>query len=239
MKNVRNLQRFDFGTLRDFRGPIQFAPPPAPEETEAPPPPPPAPTFSEEELQLARIEAKKLGYNEGFLAGQAQAQSEADAEAASAQLALQTISQQVAALSGTYAEVLKRQSLDVSELVLMIAKKVADEALLINSVDTIAALVTSCLPAIYTRPRITVEMNPATMKRASDAVQEHIRALGYEGEVLFRGNPAIAVADARVDWGSGYAERSTDALWRDIEMLLARVPVELEIPQPNTPTEGA
>ena len=225
------LQRYDFGALRDFRGPIQHAVAQAAEETVVAPPPPPAPTYSEEQMQMARIDAKKLGFNEGVLAGLAQAEAEAEANTAASDQAMLAISEQVITLSNSYTQVLKQQSLDVSELALMIAKKVAAEALNQHSVDVIAALVVRCLPVIYGRPRIMVELNPDTLPHAEARLKEYLVNHGYEGDIQFRANPALASSDASVDWGSGFAERSAATLWHDIELLLSRIPLELELPQ--------
>lgn len=230
----KQLQRFDFGTLRDFRGPIQISHPVLEDMAEQAPPPPPAPVFNEDQLQQARLDAKKLGYNEGFMAGMAQAQAEAEAHAANAEQAMRNIGEQVVALSNTYTDILKQQSHDVSELALLIAKKVAAEALNERSVETIAELVVRCLPVIYSRPRIIIDMHPDTLPKAEARLRDYLTSHGFEGDVQFRANPNLAAADARVDWGNGMAERSTAALWQDIDLLLKRVPLELEIPQPTT-----
>ncbi len=232
------LQRFDFGTLRDFRGPIQFTPEMPRVAEEAPPPPPPAPTFSEDQLQQARMDAKKLGYNEGFAAGMAQAAAEADSQQQAANAALQTIAAQVAALTGGYMDILKQQSLDVSELALLIARKVAGEALSARAVDSIAAMVGRCLPSIYQRPRLVVELHPDTLPLAEARLNALLREQGYEGELQFRPNPALAVSDTKLDWGNGMAERSTDALWKSIENMIERTPIALEIPTPTAEPTG-
>ncbi len=235
----KTLQRFDFGTLRDFRGPIHIPASVVEKLVEEAPPAPPAPTFDEDQLQQARIEAKKLGYNEGIMAGLAQAQVEIDAQTQDAEKALAAIGEQVVALSSSYTNILKQQSLEVSELALMIAKKVAGEALKERSVEVIAALVVRCLPVLYGRPRITIELSPDTLPKAEQRLKEYLVNHGYEGDVQFRANPALAQADVRVDWASGLAERSTATLWHDIELLLSRIPLELEInPTPTTENTG-
>jgi flagellar assembly protein FliH len=231
----KQLQRYDFGTLRDFRGPIVFTPPAQEAVEEAPPPPPPPPVFNEDQLQQARIEAKKLGFNEGFMAGMAQAEAESNIHEKNADKAMAVVAEQIVALSSTYTGLLKQQSGDISELALMIAKKVAGEALDAHNVEVIAALVVRCLPVIFTRPRLVVELHPDTLPKAEQKLQHYLLNLGYEGDLQFRVNLAIGPHDARLDWGTGVAERSTATLWQDIERLLARVPLELEIPAPPTP----
>lgn len=236
---TKQLQRYDFGSLRDFRKPIQFSDAALPVEEEATPPPPPPPTFGEAEMQSARIEAKKLGYNEGFLAGQAQAAAVADAAQQDANQAIGALSEQIATLSNSYTELLKQESLNVSELALLIAKKVAGEALRERDVDVISALVVRCLPVIFSRPRLNIELHPDTLPKAQQRLQDYMVAQGYEGDLQFRANATLGVHDARLDWGKGVAERSTEALWQDISRLLERVPLELEIPNTTTDATGA
>lgn len=236
---VRQLQRFDFGNLRDFRDPIQLRTEVVEEIVEAPPPPPPPPSFNEDQLQQARLDAKKLGYNEGFLAGMAQAQTEFDSKNQQAQDALIGIGAQVTQLAETYNDVIMRESFEVSELALVIARKVAAEALDARSVDVIAALVARCLPVIYNRPKLVIELHPDVLPQAEPKLKEYLTAQGFEGYVQFRDNPALSVSDVRVDWATGLAERSTDALWKQVESVIAGVPTGIDLPprattQPTT-----
>ncbi len=63
------LQRFDMGMLRDFRAPLSAR---AVTQEDAAPPPPPPPMYSEAQIDAAKTEAKKSGYQEGFIAGGAE-----------------------------------------------------------------------------------------------------------------------------------------------------------------------
>lgn len=225
----KQLQRYDFGTLRDFRGPIQISTKVLEEIAVEAPPPPPPPTFSEDQLQMARIDAKKLGYNEGFMAGMAQAETERDTHTHNAQTALAAMVDQVDQVLSTYHNVLKQQSLQLSELALVVAKKVAGEALKKNSVDVIAALVVSSLPMLLPRPRVTIELHPDTLAAGEMFLMTYMAQKDYDGALMFRANPALGTADARIDWGTGLIERSSEALWNDVEQLLARIPLELEL----------
>lgn len=52
------IHRFDFNTLRDFRGPIVMKATDEPLVVDLPPPPPP-PVYNEAQLEAAQLEAKK------------------------------------------------------------------------------------------------------------------------------------------------------------------------------------
>lgn len=233
------LQRFDFGALRDFRGPISFTSdmPVMPEAVEPPPPPPP-PTYSEDQLQQARIEAKKMGYQEGFAAGLSQANAETESRQIAADEAMKHIAAQIGGLAGQYMQILEAQSSEVSELALLIARKVAEQALSERGVEAIVSMVGRCLPVIYLRPRLVVELNPETLPVAEARLKTLLREEGFEGELQFRANPALGVSDTRLDWGNGAAERSEQALWKQIEALLGRMPIGLELTQPTAAITG-
>ncbi|MEJ0010039.1 MAG: FliH/SctL family protein [Alphaproteobacteria bacterium] len=232
------LQRFDQQFLRDFRTPVavKAAAPVAVEEAIAPPPPPP-PVFSEAELAAARDAAKQLGYAEGVEAGLAQAATEEAARRKDLTEAGQRIAGQLAQLAGTYSQLIAQQSVELSALVVAIARKVAGEALDARGVDTIAALVKSCLPVVYGRPRVTIELHPDLLDDARDAIRPLIEASGLESEIAFKGSETLARHDVRVDWGNGQAHRSGDAIWREIEALLGQVPLVPDMTQPSHPTE--
>ena len=221
------LQRYDFGSLRDFRGPVAYIEPMA-EQAEAPPPPPP-PVYDEADLELARVDAKKIGYQEGFLAGAADTKSLADAQTHQCQQIILALTDQLADLDARYAETLSLYSLEVTQLAYTIAQKVAGAALDSNSAEVVAALVQNCLPVILSKPRVVIELHPDVIAAHEAPLRQHLASERYEGEIIFRGNPAIAPHNARIDWVQGHAERNTAALWREIESLLQKIPVSITL----------
>lgn len=234
------LQRFDFGAMRDFRGPIPIHVTPADIEVALAPPPPP-PSFNEAELEAVRHSAKAQGYQEGLIAGQSQARRDADQGQQNANETIQQFATKLEGLEQQYHDLLARQSAELSELVLVIAKKVAGEALETRSIETIAALVTGCLPVIFSRPRVIVELHPDSMTAAVDRIESLLLARGFEGDIQFRANASLGLHDTQLDWGLGQASRSTAALWQEIETLLTRIPLELTFQQTlnDHPTTGA
>lgn len=237
------LQRFDFGSLRDFRGPMPLATSAEDIRIELPEaPPPPPPTFSETEMEAIRINARHEGYSEGFAAGMAQAQADADASAQRATASIHQLAEQLTQLETTYAELLHKESAELSELVLMIARKVAGEALNARSADTIAAMVTQCLPILFSRPRLIIDLHPDALEQVMARIEPLLQQHGYEGEVQFRSNANLGVHDAMLDWGVGQARRSSEMLWQEIEDTLQRLPLELSLPHTltaeSTPATG-
>ena len=219
------LQRFDFGALRDFRGPLVAAI--LPDEIIVVPEPPPPPTFSEDELNVARLKSHTQGYAEGFEAGLARAHEQADAKREAAEATMMQLGTLLQTLHHGYQQVLQDEAAAMSQLVLAIAKKVAGEALDANIAETITAHVARCLPVILAKPRLSIELHPDAFEQTIGPIESLLQASGYEGEIQFRANPQMHPHDGVFDWGAGQANRDTALLWQEIETLLASMPVTL------------
>lgn len=234
------LQRYDQQFIRDFRTPMAVKANAATtiEEAAAPPAPPP-PVFSESDLDAARDAAKQLGYAEGVEAGLAQAETEEAVRRKDLTAAATRIAEQLTQLTGAYGQLVARQSAELSALVLAIARKVAGEALDVHGTDTIAALVKSCVPVIFGKPRITIELHPDILDEAREAIRPLLELNGVESEIIFKGNDTLGRHDVRVDWGNGHALRSTETIWHEVEALLRQVPLTPEISKDSMTKEGS
>lgn len=213
------LQRYDMHFLRDFRAPIAVNAAVF-EAQEAAAPLPPPPTYNDDDLSQARDVAKKLGYAEGFEAGLAQANTEAHAKARDLANALEKMREHVAQLAGSYQQLIDQQAAELTELVLLIARKVAGEALAAHGTDTVRGLVERCLPVVFGKPKVVIELAPSMVADAEEAIRLDFEQAGFSGELECRALDTLEPSDVRVSWASGEANRSTAALWAEIEALL-------------------
>jgi flagellar assembly protein FliH len=220
------IHRFDFNGLRDFRGPIAINAtlPEIQEPVEAPPP---EPVFTLAELDAARMAGKKEGYSEGFAAGQLEAKKQSDANAEQANVVIHSIADVVHAAQADYRHILGTEAAHIHALTLAVAKKVAGEALDARGEQTIEAIIARCLPVMFTKPRLMVDLHPDMFQRAADRIESQIRAYGFEGELQFRTNEALSPSDVTLAWGTGEMHRSTAVLWQELESLIERIPLEL------------
>lgn len=224
------IQRFDFGSLRDFRAPFVVPEVIVEEMEDVLPPPPPPPTFSQEDLDHACAAAKKLGYAEGFDAGIADEQSRRDAKRESVDQIILAMGGMLNGLQDDYETLLNRESGELSALVLAIARKVAGDALAVYGADATTALIAQCLPVIFSKPRLSIELHPDMFDSTLPPIEALLKQSGFEGEVQFRANSQMGMHDVRLDWGNGQAARSTAMLWQEIEQLIAAMPLMLTPP---------
>lgn len=227
------LHRFDSQFLRDFRSPITVNPKAIAEPVEEVVAAPPPPVFHEADMEHAREAAKKIGYAEGFEAGIAQANTEAQGTARDLAQHMARIEQRVASLVAQYDALIAEQSSELSQLVLMIARKVAGDALDANAANAVAGLVNRCLPIIYGKPRVTLELEPAMLGGVEPLLRAQLEKSGFEGSIEFRAVEGMDPSDVRVDWGNGAASRTTASIWQEIEALLQQVPLSPTLPTVN------
>jgi flagellar assembly protein FliH len=222
MTGIR-LQRFDTRHLRDFLQPIAINTA-ALEQVEAEtPPPPPPPVYNQADLEHAREAAQKIGYAEGFEAGLAQAATQEAARVKATMQAVEAIQAQLATLAASYQQLVNQQSADLTELVLMIARKVAGAALDTHAVAATQQLLQHCLPVIFAKPRVVIELSPALLEVAEPALANQLAQAGFNGDAVFRVGEGLDTHDMRVMWDNGQATRSAATLWQEIEALLQQV----------------
>lgn len=226
------IHRFDFGALRDFRGPIVINTAHDLHAVEAEPPPPPPPAFNEQELNAARMAAKREGYHEGFAAGKLEAQNEADQKLADANEVIAKLGGMLTALTYSYQQMLVQESENLARMITTIAHKVAGDAMEKRGEMAIFSMVEQCLPVLLSKPKLVIDLHPDIFERALERIETTLQASGAEAEIQFRANPEIGISDIHLDWGAGKVSRDASALWQEIDSLIARVPLEVSVDAP-------
>lgn len=177
--------------------------------------PPPPPTFSEEELALARDQAYELGRQAGI----------AEAEAARERLlamAMSSLVQQLRDLAATQEAANDSLMRDAVSVAMAVVRKVLPEVSRHHALDEIAAVVQECLGHIEKDVRVTIRVNPDHVDHIRQHANDIAEATGFEGKLVYAGDPRIAVGDCRVEWGDGGAERDQTRLWADIDAVISR-----------------
>jgi flagellar assembly protein FliH len=176
---------------------------------------PPEPAFTKAEVEAARAT--------GFADGRAQALDEtAQSIEARAAAALQTLASTIAeALQSREhaAETAQRRAL---ETIRAITRKAVPALCRTAPLLELETLVSECVREAFDEPRIVLRVADGVF----DAMQQRLAAItslaGFAGKVVLLADDGLDLADARVEWAEGGAERDTKRLLRDIDGALAR-----------------
>ncbi|MDR3440780.1 FliH/SctL family protein [Telmatospirillum sp.] len=213
-------------TLQKFLFDLDFDAPPRPapdvdyeedleEVLEEPEEPPPPPMFSEEELTLTRQQAFEAGRQAGM------EETEAATERLTA-LALTAISDQLNGMADIQAEANDGRLRDAISVAVAVVRKLQPEMSRDNALEEIAGVVKECLAHIEKDVRVTIRVNPEHMDSIRHFANQAAEATGFDGKLLYAGDPRIVPGDCRVEWGDGGAERDEARLWAEIDATLAR-----------------
>jgi flagellar assembly protein FliH len=217
---MAKLQKFLFDL--DFDAPY-----PAPQFVVAEPPegellpepieelPPPPPSFSEEELALARDQAFQAGRTIG----------RDEAEKASERLTGQALAHLAQQFQELITDQLARHEQLVKDAVTVavtVARKLIPEFIRRNGSDEIEAVVLECLSHLDRDVRVTIRVHPDLLDTIRDGAQRSADTVGFEGKLVFHGDARLGPRDCRVEWGDGGAERNEARIWSEMEAILAR-----------------
>lgn len=217
------IERFDFLALRDFSAPADLDDDfsgGTQDEVEIPPAPPPPPTYSQAELDRARLSGFEEGFQKGVAEGKAVSVNEDSVLNQKLQTTLSKLSGDLAAAHQEFQELYQSKYHDLLGLALSVANKVAGAALKENADQSIMALIEQTLPMLLRQPKITVFVHPDIKL----AVESHILRIamesGYEGKVIVSSHPDLDIADCRLEWQDGSVERSTTGVWKEILQII-------------------
>lgn len=229
------IQRYDSVILKDFRSPFEAVKASAAQElVETPPPPPPPPTFSQAEMDAARKAAYDNGFDDGKKSGVESVVNETHHRDNDAAQAMHKLAGDIGRMQQQYNEVLAKQGSELTELVSLIARKVAGDALDRDAHKMIEGMVTRCLPVVVYKPRVIIDVHPEILDTVQQRLNTLLREAGFTGELTIRAGATIARHDVKIDWAAGYAERSTEALWAEVTSLLKEL--SLRPHEDSTPT---
>jgi len=185
--------------------------------------PPPPPTFSEKDIQTARGEAQKLGYNEGYAAAETKLNKEAAAREDAVHALLEVIANRITLAAESFAAKRQTQEDALPKLALAIAQKLTAEALKREPYAIAESLIRECVGLIAGRPVIVVTVSPARIEGLKQRIGVLTPMLqGFTGELKVEEDAALSEQDCRVEWGDGYAEHHAETVWSDIQAIIAK-----------------
>jgi len=186
-------------------------------KVEEPPPPPPPPTFNQEELARARAEAAAEADAAGHARGLAEGRAEVEARLERQQAeALGRLADQAGDLIAARLEQNQALTQLPVQLALAILAKVLPEMARRHGLGEIEAMIAACLVGVSEEPRLLVRVHPELVEPVRQLVETQAERRGYPGVIQVQGEADYGLADARLEWANGGAERSVDALLEEV-----------------------
>ena len=177
--------------------------------------PPPEATFTKADVEAART----AGFADGRRETLAEMAQSIDARAAAAIEALASTIEEALQLRQDAAAAAQSRAL---ETVRAIMRKAVPALCRTASLLELETLVSECVREAFDEPRIVLRVADGVF----DAMQQRLAAItgpaGFAGKVVMLADDSLDLADARVEWAEGGAERDTKRLLRDIDGALAR-----------------
>jgi len=173
------------------------------------------PTFSEEEVEIARQQGFEAGKEEGLAA---------TTEVLTRQIneTLLKADEKLLAAFQTQDSVNQELSRAAHSLAMGICKKMMPAMAKQNSFNEVEKVIEEVFAKAIEEPRITLSVHSDIAEAIEERVSELAKDKGYEGRVFVRADDALEASDCRVDWANGGSERNTQELWANITTILDR-----------------
>ena len=177
--------------------------------------PPPEPAFTQAELEASHA----VGFGEGRAQALAEATQAIEARVAAA---LSTIATRLEDALRSREEVVEAAQRRALEAIRAIARKAVPALCRTAPLLELETLVSESLREAFDEPRLVLRVADGIF----DAMQQRLSAItgavGFAGKVVLLADDSLDLADARVEWAEGGAERDTKRLLHDIDGALAR-----------------
>lgn len=166
---------------------------------------PPAPAFTDEDLATARTEA----YAQGETAGRAAILQGIEQETLETLQRLETGLDDIVRAQARSDREIEREA---ARLALAMVRRLMPTLAARHGLEEIQGLAEQLFADLLDEPRLIVKAHPDRI----EALQEHLdtvaRSAGFEGALVFRGEPGFGPADCRIEWAKGGAERLAPAI---------------------------
>lgn len=176
---------------------------------------PPPPTFSEEELGIAREAAFEQGRQAGFN----EASEATDRLIATA---LTSLSTQMDAVFRGQEEANDLNARNAVKVALAVVRKMLPAACEKHAFDEVARVVEEVVGHILDEPRIIVRVAALLVEPVRERLEAVAERQGFEGRVVVQADARLTPGDARVEWTDGGAERDQARLMGEIEATMER-----------------
>lgn len=178
-----------------------------------------APTFSEEQLTLARQQS----HAEGQQQGRQQAAAEAlEAQEEKIRILLDGIAIALGRLTTAEDRRETEKCIDAARLALHVVHKLMPQLAATHGLPEIERVISSALDARGSEPRIAVTVPSALLDPLRARIDAVAQGRGFANKIIVIADDAMGPSDCRVEWADGGSERIVSRLMMQIENEFAK-----------------
>lgn len=124
-------------------------------------------------------------------------------------------------------EIRRDASVAAIEMALALTAKLLPELSAGNAFAEIKSLIGECLAKMVAEPRAVVRVHESLLDPLRQAIDPIAQSAGFSGDLVLLADSALGVADCRIEWADGGAEREVATLQREAEEAARRVLTQL------------
>ena len=180
-----------------------------------------APTFSEEDLNVA----KQIALKQGIQEGKAEVMSGIEREITSS---LDTISLKLESLMQVHKKWTEAMNKDTLRLAHAIMKKLAPQLTRNGELNEVERTIAHAFEFINDQPKVLIQISQHLKKPIQEKIDLITSRAHFDGQVILIVNNELVGDDCRIKWDSGEMERSMSTTWDQIDKIVDRVITETE-----------
>ena len=173
------------------------------------------PTFTEEQVAVA----KEQSYDQGFVAGKEAAlrdiQSQQNEILSHIQIIFERMADEVWKMAAQ-----KKQA--ASDIALAIARKIVPDFVRKNGLQEMLAAIEGTVTEMINEPRMVLRLSETQFDDISREMNALTARVGYGGKMIILADNTLAANDCRLEWADGGMERSINLIWSEIEKQMHR-----------------
>ena len=180
-----------------------------------------APTFSEEDLNVA----KQIALKQGIQEGKAEVMNGIEREITSS---LDTISLKLESLMQVHKKWTEAMNKDTLRLAHAIMKKLAPQLTRNGELNEVERTIAHAFEFINDQPKVLIQISQHLKNPIQEKIDLITSRAHFDGQVILIVNNELVGDDCRIKWDSGEMERSMSTTWDQIDKIVDRVITETE-----------
>ncbi|MBL6431824.1 MAG: flagellar assembly protein FliH [Alphaproteobacteria bacterium] len=132
------------------------------------------------------------------------------------------LSDDICALIGQLDTDQARQEKDAVALSFLVARRICAHLIAREPLGEIIALISECLGPLRRAPHLVIRVREGDLEALKAKVDPLVSEKGFEGRVVFLGEPDLGAGDCRIEWADGGIVRDRRAIEKQVDQAARR-----------------